>query len=240
MLKRISSRSFLISFAGIGMLVVAIIGVGVFFGWIWYQSRQPVEIPLDYATLNMGADEHPRGEEFLRLLDEHLAWLTDEDETNDLEALMNIGSYTSALGDYRAAASAYGYAIEYSEFNPILRAAAFQSMATAYIQLGEYTKAEHAYRNLIELEPQNISAYRLLADLYKNYMPGKIASIPALFTEGLSANPGNEELFRNLGTYYKEQNDYARAIDYFKRALLINPANEALAKEIQRLQERLN
>ena len=85
--------------------------------------------------------------------------------------------------------------------------------------LKDYGKSESYYLRAVKSDPDKITVYRNLYDLYKFLYKQDTDAALKILLNGVLHNPQNIELLRLTGQYYKEKNDYKDAKIYYSRAL---------------------
>ena len=92
-----------------------------------------------------------------------------------------------------------------------------------YRSLGNFTRAERAYRRALELAPENDRPYVELAWFYQQQ--GVYADAEVLFKKALKLNPLNADAYAGIGWFYKLQGDSAGSEKLFRKALELDPEN---------------
>ncbi|MDK1117269.1 MAG: tetratricopeptide repeat protein [Anaerolineae bacterium] len=105
----------------------------------------------------------------------------------------------------------------YGEDDPFV----YENLGLQYLEMGEYKKAEDAFRTALEIEPEFFSSWWNLAEVYKfqDDLPGAISIIE----EGLEENPDSHELNESLGWMYLDNGENNQAIGAFERAIELDP-----------------
>ncbi len=96
-----------------------------------------------------------------------------------------------------------------------------------YVREAEYPKAISQLNKAAELKPQDLQPHYLLALVYSSTQNFKKAAEEyELILKSLSAtDPQNVEVFSYLGQLYYSQGEYQKAVEQFKRILVIEPNN---------------
>jgi tetratricopeptide (TPR) repeat protein/uncharacterized protein YlaI len=103
------------------------------------------------------------------------------------------------------------------------RGFAHTNKGNVYVQQGRYQEAEDAFKDSIRIEPHFANAYVNLADLYRSQQK-EMASIEVLET-GEIACPDDGTLPYSLGLAYIRAKETPKAIDYLRKATLVEPEN---------------
>jgi len=152
---------------------------------------------------------------------------------DDYDTLLKKGNIYFMLEEYKQAENVFLQAVETEP-----------DFASAYANLGElYTsflidkdKAVENYKKAIELAPWHSQYYRSLADLYWSDFPEKENEIEPLMLEGAEKYPENKDFYTYLASYFRQKNNLAKAIQYLKLALKIEPDNKTLEQELTELE----
>ena len=93
-------------------------------------------------------------------------------------------------------------------------------MGLALYQAARYAEAEAAYRQLIELQPDNVIGYQMLGAV--NQVQGKNDAALEYYGRAIAISPVPQAL-SNMGALYHERGDFARAVDAYRRAIEQRP-----------------
>ncbi|MBZ9630421.1 tetratricopeptide repeat protein [Salegentibacter sp. LM13S] len=96
-----------------------------------------------------------------------------------------------------------------------------KNIALIYIQEGEDEKAIEAIKDAKAENPDNIALLQAEADVY--YRMGNKEKYNELMQEMVKKNPNDPNVYYNLGVTAAELGDNEKAIDYYKKALEIDP-----------------
>ncbi len=94
------------------------------------------------------------------------------------------------------------------------------------LKIGKYEEAEYIYRQIIEIEPSNIEAYRNLGNACLNQ--NQLEKAIACYQETLKLNPNYALGYCNLGAVFMRQGKIEDAIAYLQHSIELNP-NHAVA-----------
>ncbi|MBU2579498.1 tetratricopeptide repeat protein [Patescibacteria group bacterium] len=156
-----------------------------------------------------------------------------ENNPNDYNTLLKVGNIYMMLEEYEKAEVVF---LQIIEIEP--------SFAPAHANLGELygsfweekSKAVDYYKKAIELHPWRSQYYRSLADLYRSDFPEKKNEIESLILSGIKEYPGNIDFYTYLASYFTQENNIPKAIDYLEQALEIEPDNAVLKQELIELE----
>ena len=214
-------------------LFIVTIGIAVFFLSGDSVKNGGKKLSIDYNNLEILAESHPRGDSILAAIREKEQLLFDNDENNDIGAYLFIGFSVRQLGDDKFAISAYKEALKLDEDHLL----ALNNIAVSYTDIGEYKKAEEAYRKLVVANPGDVPVYRKLADVYAFQHPDDEEGVAAIIKSGLEVVLAPADLVSYLATYYRDRGNTSKAIEYFEMLLRVRPNNKAVQNELGRLRK---
>lgn len=156
-----------------------------------------------------------------------------ENNPNDYSTLLKIGNIYMMIEEYEKAEAAF---LGIIEIEP--------NFALAYANLGELygsfwqekLKALGYYEKAIELNPWRSQYYRSLADLYRSDFPEKKSEIEPLMLKGIKEYPDNVDFYTYLVSYFRQEDNIPKAINYLKQVLEIEPDNAFLKQELIELE----
>ena len=112
-----------------------------------------------------------------------------------------------------------------------------EKTALEYFKNKEYTNALNAYIKIQQndsLDPV-IDLYRLNR-MAKEYMrANKIAEAKEFFLINIALYPQKSLVYDSMGDAFKKENDTVKAIEYYKKSLVINPDNRNSLKNLKKL-----
>ena len=216
----------------LGVFLIVVLGTAIFF--LFGDSTpggKSVKLHIDYAKLEAISEAHPNRDKILLKIKENEQMLYDDDSHNDIGAYLAIGFDSRQLGDDNAAIAAYKEALKIDEDHLL----GLNNIATSYRDIGEYKKAEEAYRALVIANPGDVAVYRNLADVYRFQYPDDDEGVLAIMESGLEVVFQPQDLVSYLATYYRDRGNTSEAIKYFEILLRISPQNKAAQAELDRL-----
>lgn len=83
---------------------------------------------------------------------------------------------------------------------------------------------EESFKKAIELDPENVRAYRQLAWLYKGQ--GRFSEFEESFKKAIELNPKNGMGYAELARFYKEQGRFSESEKSFKKAIELDSEND--------------
>jgi protein O-GlcNAc transferase len=96
---------------------------------------------------------------------------------------------------------------------------------TNHQRAGQWTEAERAFRQVLELDPGNRQAYSLLGLVL--HAQGKLVEVETCFRDAVRANPTNGRAHYNLGVILHQLGNLDEAGACFENAVRLNPNHAA-------------
>jgi len=87
----------------------------------------------------------------------------------------------------------------------------------------EFAAEERIYKDAIERNPDNYSAYMRLGWFYKDQ--GKLSEAERIYNKGIELNPSSDFAYMQLGFLYKDQGKFPQAERFFNKIVELNPYN---------------
>ncbi|MFQ5605153.1 MAG: tetratricopeptide repeat protein [bacterium] len=137
-----------------------------------------------------------------------------------------LGWLLNSLRKYEQAVFEYREAIR---LDSVARADDYRALGILLVQLDRRQEALPVYEKLVELEPDDIEALIVLANLYM-FVGEEEASL-TVQERALVLDPQNTKLLYSLGEAYYKRHEFEKAIAKFKQLLTITP-EDILALEI--------
>ncbi|HNW56097.1 MAG TPA: tetratricopeptide repeat protein [bacterium] len=155
----------------------------------------------------------------------------EKDPNNpDLQQQLGVAKY--ATNDLQGAKEAYEKGVSLNSDNAIMH----NNLGNVYRDLSDYSKAEAEYRRAMELNPKLTTPYSNLASIYQ-YNLGKPETALAIYESGIKSVPEYIDFYNSIALLYEQQGLKDKAIDAFKRALKVQPSNQAAQSGLERLEE---
>jgi tetratricopeptide (TPR) repeat protein len=224
------------------ILIVLLAGVGFYF--YKENNKKPIEkqkeITLEQIlVLNIKRTDLTHEQETKYKLDfeeDKKDVLTSSDGFN-MSALINIGSIKRGVGDFEGARDVWEYVGVKRPDNSI----SFFNLGQLYAEnLKDNQKAEESFLRCLENsigESGNEQYYRGVVDFYTYFYPEKISEVEKILLEALETEQyqNSQDLLALLATYYGKNGQKEKALEYWQRVLKIDPGNEGVKMEIERL-----
>jgi tetratricopeptide (TPR) repeat protein len=102
----------------------------------------------------------------------------------------------------------------------------YMALGQIYTMREDWETAEEAYRYIIKIKPKFLEGYKRLADIFK--MLRKWDDLKKLMEEVLSSGYEEAWVYGLLGLAHKKTGYADKALEYFRRAVEIEPKNEEL------------
>ncbi len=148
-----------------------------------------------------------------------------------LQGINDVAILKQYLGDYEGAIDAWEYANIIRPQNSL----SFSNLAALYhFELQEYDKAEKNYLISIANDPDDIPTIRNLFELYF-YALKDNGKAEALLLDSIKNNPEAADLYSLTGSFYQQIGNKEKAIEYYQKHLELNPTNEAVRRELEKL-----
>ncbi len=156
-------------------------------------------------------------------------------DPTDTAAWIKVGLLKKIFNNYIGARDAWEYAVE--EFVPN-EATTLAGLADLYgFYLKDFEQAEEYFRRAITADKNQTSVYVNAADFYRNVYTEKKGEAEKIILEGLNSLPNDESLLIYLASYYRDEGNKEKAVEYYEKVLAIEPGNEAVREEIGRLSQ---
>lgn len=151
---------------------------------------------------------------------------------DSLQGLNEIALIKQQLGDLEGARIAWEYANIIRPKNSL----SFSNLAALYhFDLKQYGEAEKNYLISIANDPDDLPTIRNFFEFYY-YAVKDNAKAEALLLESIEDNPNEPDLYALLATFYRDTASREKAIEYYKKHLELNPGNEAVKRELSKLE----
>ena len=108
--------------------------------------------------------------------------------------------------------------------------------ATEAMQAGEHAEAIALLTRIVEKKPDYAEGWNRRATVY--YLAGEFRKSIADCDEVLKRNPGHFGALSGLGEIYMQLEDEAKALEWYRRALDVNPNMVGVEMKIRMLEER--
>jgi len=103
-------------------------------------------------------------------------------------------------------------------------------VARQLYQLGKLEQAEAIYKQVVAVDPENISALIALGEI--NNQPLEFDKVRKLLEKSIRAEPDSAHLFIQLGKLLRDNNVFDEACDAFRKAIELQPSNAQFYDDI--------
>ncbi|MFA5173293.1 MAG: tetratricopeptide repeat protein [Candidatus Paceibacterota bacterium] len=199
--------------------------------------------PLDTFTPYLGQDLSEIGNDAFigkvpeKMLNDSKAELSRlknalEKDPGNIDDWIKVGMIKKFFNNYIGARDAWEYAKYLNDTNSSI----YYNLGNLYgMYLKDNIEGEENFKKALELEKGETSFYINFADFYRSFYTEKKAEAEGVIQEGLKNMPNDGSLLIYAGGYYKELGDKEKALLYFKKALALDPNNQELKSEIEKL-----
>lgn len=155
----------------------------------------------------------------------------------NFSAFNSLGMIKKALYDFEGAKQVWEYANIKSPKNSL----SFFNLGILYMDdLKDNQKAEENFLIVLKNskgEKGNEQYYRIIVGFYAYYYPEKKAQIEKILLDALKLEnyKDNVNILALLAAYYQDEGQKEKALEYWERALVLDPENEAIKNEINNL-----
>ncbi|HEX6157637.1 MAG TPA: tetratricopeptide repeat protein [Burkholderiales bacterium] len=114
---------------------------------------------------------------------------------------------------------------------------ALMARATEAMQSGQYAEAIKVLDQVVKKKPEFAEGWNRRATVH--YLAGELRKSIADCDEVLKRNPGHFGALSGLGQIYLQLDDEQKALEWFRRALEVNPNMLSVEMNVRMLEERL-
>ena len=155
-----------------------------------------------------------------------------EKDPRNYDEWLGVAYIKKIFSNYTGTRDAWEYAKVVNPDNPI----AYFNLGELYgYELKELTKAEENYKTALKLNPYHFDYYIGLANFYEDVFKSP-EKAEAILLSALEKIPHSEvNLFTEIGAFYRDQKNYAKAVEYFEKALVAAKAtlNPSVQKAVE-------
>ncbi|MFA5060514.1 MAG: tetratricopeptide repeat protein [Candidatus Omnitrophota bacterium] len=137
------------------------------------------------------------------------------------DVYLGLGVAYTALGNHQEAVSCYKKAIEVNPSN----SNAYFNLAFSYETTGQIRDAIENYKKTTEIDPAHAEAYYNLGNLYVHL--GMTETAVKNYEKAIEVSPEHLNALINLSIVYSQEGEFARSLEYCKRAMALGYEPEA-------------
>jgi len=217
----------------LGLILLLLIGGAVYYFWPKVPADPFVNL-FEFKIVKTDLTDFEK-EKYQKQFEDAVTALTEQPD--QLDGWLTLGRVKKNLGDFQGAELAWLKAGEVRPKNSI----SFGNLADLYTNFTkEYEKAESAYIQAIQNslgEEHNSALYRNFYYFYFYNLEDN-QKAEAILKEGIENNSGSSDLLVLLADFYKKTNQPDKAIEYFQKALTLDPERVELKEEMDKLQQK--
>lgn len=145
-----------------------------------------------------------------------------------------LGVLKKGAGDYEGARDVFLYA---GQIRP-QSSTPFANLADLYAYfLDDPVKAEESIKTAIASDPSDYNLRLALADIYRYKFSGGAVKYEQTLLEAIAKFPDNPNLIAPLAAYFRDTNQIAKAIEWYKKLIKISPDNEEAKQDLAELEK---
>ncbi len=228
------------------ILLLIVLGVAYyFFNGFYLKSRQKQASKTPQTALDRLFEfkvarqdlSQKQIEKYKKEFDKDVDLILANKDHFDFEAVNDIGRVKKILHDYEGARDAW----EFLSLKRPKNSLSFFNLGNLYAEdLKDNQKAEENYLKCLKNskgESGNEQYYRAVVNFYTYYYPTKKKQIEKILLNGLSQQEykNNQNLLSLLATYYQNNGQPKKALEYWQKILKLDPGNTAVMEEIEKL-----
>lgn len=226
------------------IIILVLLAAGI--GFYFYNEKkqpngeQPSAVSLD-KILTLDIKKTNLSQEQIASFQENFAadkkLVLTTTSTFNLAAFNDIAMIKRMVGDFEGARDAWAYIGLKSPKNSV----SFLNLGQLYAEdLKDNKKAEENFLMALENskgESGNEQYYRGVVDFYTYFYPEKIGEVEKILLAAVATEQyqNSQDLLALLATYYQNNGQKEKALEYWRKVLLIDPDNEGVKGEIERL-----
>lgn len=109
-----------------------------------------------------------------------------------------------------------------------------------YFENGEYEKAKAGYLTIQKKDSldRSIRQYTLNRKGYDHLNKGEFEKAKSIFEINIALYPKSSNPYDSMGDYYRNRKDTVKAIEFYKKALAINPENRGSKRRLEELTKK--
>ena len=179
-------------------------------------------------------------EKYHKEFNEKVSKVLQNNDKFDFNSLNRMAMIKKILHDFTGAEKIWLYIVVKRPKNSL----AYYNLGTLYMEdLKNNNQAEKAFLMTLENskgESGNEQYYRAIVTFYTYNYPEKKQQVEKILLQGLGTEQykNSQTLLSLLATYYQNNNQPQKAIEYWNKVLKIDPGNEGVKSEIERIKSK--
>lgn len=214
-----------------GMVSLVVIGLAAYGVYhFWPQLTDPYYGLQKTFEVQMTDEQRATIEQRIAVTKASIAAAEEKGEEVDLDLYVSLASDSLFLGDLVASREYTELALKGNAINP----ATWNNYGSVLERMGDYAKAKEAYATAIATDA-NEEYYRDLITLIEKHYPEQLDSVETLLQSAVDELGQTPWLMVKLSQWYENKGDCQRAQAHMKVAKTLDPDNEAIATEYDRV-----
>jgi len=231
----------------IAILILVIAVAGYYFYNEFYHSPKPKEQNRQEANLDLDQFfefkvvrqdlTEDQIDDYRQRFDRDIGQVLANPDHFNFSALNNMAMIKRVLHDFEGARDIW----EYISLKRPKNSLSFYNLGSLYAEeFKDNQKAEENYLKCLENskgESGNEQYYRAVVDFYTYYYPEKKKQIERILLDALNQKEykNSQDLMALLATYYQNNGQLDKALEYWQKILKLDPGNEGVRREIERI-----
>jgi tetratricopeptide (TPR) repeat protein len=227
------------------IIILVLLATGI--GFYFYREQAKKKTPAEQKTanleqillLNIKRTDLPAEKiaQYQKDFAEDKKLILNSEDAFNMSALMNIGQIKSGVGDFDGARDAWEYVSAKRPKNSL----SFFNLGQLYAEkFKDNQQAEENFLKTLENskdENGNEQYYRGVVDFYTYFYPEKITEVEKILLAALQTElyQNSQDLMALLATYYGNNGQKEKALEYWQKILKMDPGNTGVKGEIERL-----
>jgi tetratricopeptide (TPR) repeat protein len=149
---------------------------------------------------------------------------------NDFNTQYCAGRGYAAAGRQQVAVIAFEEAIRIGTTDRRSLRNLYRQKGNIHMEMSQWAEAVDAYRQAIELAPDNSAIWANLGLALTR--AGDYSAAEQVLLDAITANPQSMRPYQRLGTLYQQQGDYERAAYWYHRAAEVAPASSTPLRDL--------
>lgn len=222
-------------------LIVVVLGLGLYFfsvnrNPINNSQKQTFSLDKFFEFKVMRPDLSPElNEKYRNELTVHKDNILKSPDQFNFTAFMSMAMIKYTIGDYDGARDIWLYVSDLRSKN----SPSFYNLGNLYADVyKDCDNADKYYQIAMANDPNEISYLRNIFDLYNSKCPDKKFLAEGILNKALGVKPDSQDFLILSAQYWAQNGDRAKAVEFYEKAIKLNPANSALQAEYERFKNQ--